>query len=111
MSTIRTGVIVRPVGPEEHERLGDLTVAAYHSIPGEMAHQDAYDLQLRDVARRAATSCVLVAVTAGGELLGGVTYVSGPEAPIRRNCGTARRECACWPLTRRITAAVPGARS
>jgi ribosomal protein S18 acetylase RimI-like enzyme len=61
--------------------LGDLTVAAYHSIPYEMPHQDIYDLQLRDVARRARTSCVLVAVGPAGRLLGGVTFVSGPDDP------------------------------
>ena len=42
--------------------LGELTVAAYHSLPGEMPHQQAYDERLRDVATRAGTSCVLVAV-------------------------------------------------
>jgi ribosomal protein S18 acetylase RimI-like enzyme len=41
-----------------------------------------YDVQLRDVPRRATVSCVLVAVTPAGELLGGVTYVSGPEDPL-----------------------------
>jgi len=43
--------------------------------------QEAYNVQLRDVERRAATSCVLVAVTPAGELLGGVTYVGGPDDP------------------------------
>jgi ribosomal protein S18 acetylase RimI-like enzyme len=73
--------LIRPVRPEEHETLGDLTVAAYHAIPYVMPHQDIYDVQLRDVARRATTSCVLAAVSPAGELLGGVTYVSGPDDP------------------------------
>jgi ribosomal protein S18 acetylase RimI-like enzyme len=46
-----------------------------------MSHQDSYDRQLRDVARRDAVSCVLVAVDADGEVLGGVTYVRGPDDP------------------------------
>jgi ribosomal protein S18 acetylase RimI-like enzyme len=73
--------VIRPIRPDECDSLGELTVAAYHSIGFEMPHQAEYDLQLRDVERRAETSCVLVAATAAGELLGGVTYVSGPEDP------------------------------
>jgi GNAT superfamily N-acetyltransferase len=72
---------IRPVRPEEYAALGDLTVAAYRALPCVMPHQDTYDIQLRDVARRAAVSCVLAAVTPAGELLGGVTYVSGPDDP------------------------------
>lgn len=77
----RTSFLIRPVRPEEYEPLGELTVAAYRSLPYEMPHQDIYDIQLRDVARRAQASCVLVAVTPAGELLGGVTHVCGPEDP------------------------------
>jgi ribosomal protein S18 acetylase RimI-like enzyme len=73
---------IRPVRPEEYEALGELIVAAYHSIDFEMPHQDAYDVQLRNVAHRAEVSCVLVAATPAGELLGGVTYVSGPDDPL-----------------------------
>ncbi len=72
---------IRPIRPEEFGALADLTVAAYHSIGFEMPHQAVYDVQLRDVERRAAASCVLVAATPAGEVLGGVTYVSGPEDP------------------------------
>jgi ribosomal protein S18 acetylase RimI-like enzyme len=81
MTTPPTTFLIRPVRPEEYGLLGELTVAAYHSLPDVMGHQDAYDGQLRDVARRAATSCVLVAVGPEGELLGGVTYVRGPDDP------------------------------
>jgi ribosomal protein S18 acetylase RimI-like enzyme len=82
MTAAETPFLIRPVRPEEYEALGDLTVAAYHAIPSaEMLHEDAYDSQLRDVARRAATSCVMAAATPAGELLGGVTYVSGPDDP------------------------------
>jgi ribosomal protein S18 acetylase RimI-like enzyme len=72
---------IRPIRPEEFEALGELTVAAYHGIGPRMPHQDAYDAQLRDVARRAASSCVLVAAAPAGEVLGGVTFVSGPDDP------------------------------
>jgi GNAT superfamily N-acetyltransferase len=77
----QTTFLIRPVRPDEYEALGELTVAAYHSVPDIMGHQEAYDRQLRDVARRAETSCVLVAVGPEGELLGGVTYVRGPDDP------------------------------
>ena len=73
---------IRPVRPEEHAALGELIVAAYHAIGFEMPHQDVYDVQLRNVAHRATVSCVLVAATPAGELLGGVTYVGGPEDPL-----------------------------
>ena len=81
MNTSQTTFQIRPIGPEEHAPLGRLTVAAYHSLPTEMPHQQVYDERLRDVATRATTSCVLVAVSLDGELLGGVTYVSGPDDP------------------------------
>jgi ribosomal protein S18 acetylase RimI-like enzyme len=81
MTQSRTAFLIRPVKPEEYERLGKLTVAAYHSLPTVMPHQQIYDERLRDVASRARSSCVLVAATPAGELLGGVTYVCGPEDP------------------------------
>jgi GNAT superfamily N-acetyltransferase len=81
VNATRTTFLIRPVRPEEYEALGELTVAAYRAIPFVMPHQEVYDIQLRDVARRAATSCVVVATTPAGELLGGVTYVSGPDDP------------------------------
>jgi ribosomal protein S18 acetylase RimI-like enzyme len=81
MSATETTFLIRPIRPDEYEALGDLTVAAYHAIPADMPQQEAYDGALRDVARRAETSCVLVAVGPAGELLGGVTYVSGPDDP------------------------------
>jgi ribosomal protein S18 acetylase RimI-like enzyme len=73
-------VLVRPIRPEEYDALGELTVAAYHSLPV-MPQQEFYDAQVRDVERRARLSCVLVATTSAGVLLGGVTYVSGPNDP------------------------------
>ena len=79
-ATSLTSFVVRPAGPSEYETLGALTVAAYQGIAA-MPQSDDYDNQLRDVAGRAAVSCVLAAVALGGEILGGVTYVSGPEDP------------------------------
>ena len=77
MTTSETTFLIRPVRPDEYGPLGELTVASYHSV----RHREDYDRQLRDVARRAETSCVLVAVGLEGELLGGVTYVGGPDDP------------------------------
>jgi GNAT superfamily N-acetyltransferase len=81
------GLIIRPVRPDEYGALGELTVTAYHDV-GEMPHQEAYDARLRDVAHRAETSCVAVAVSPGGRVLGGVTYVSGPEDPYSEDLAT-----------------------
>jgi ribosomal protein S18 acetylase RimI-like enzyme len=81
MNASETTFLIRPVRPVEYQALGDLTVAAYHSVPVVLPQQEAYDGELRDVARRATTSCVLVAVSPAGQLLGGVTYVSGPDDP------------------------------
>ena len=81
VSTSQIDVPIRPIEPDEYARLGELTVAAYHSLPAVMPHQAEYDERLRDVAHRAGTSCVLVAVGPGGEVLGGVTYVNGPDDP------------------------------
>jgi ribosomal protein S18 acetylase RimI-like enzyme len=72
---------IRRIRPDESAPLAELTVAAYHSLPTEMPNQQVYDERLRDVATRAQDSCVLVATTPAGELLGGVTYVSGPRDP------------------------------
>ncbi|HEY8524298.1 MAG TPA: GNAT family N-acetyltransferase [Acidimicrobiales bacterium] len=68
---------IRLVRPEEHERLGELTVRAYAAIapPAAQADLDTYQDELRDVARRATGADTLVAVDADGTVLGGVTYV------------------------------------
>ena len=99
---------VRPVRPEEHAALGDLTVAAYEAVPGETI-SPGYEDTLRDVGTRSDEADVLVAVDAAGTLLGGVTYVRGTgryaefesedEASIRmlavspdaQRCGVGRR--------------------
>ncbi len=71
-----TPIEIREVRRDEYAPLGTLTIAAYETLydgpvsPG-------YAAELVDVARRAAESTVLVAV-AGGEIVGGVNYTSGP---------------------------------
>jgi ribosomal protein S18 acetylase RimI-like enzyme len=72
---------IRPVRPEEHKALGDLTVAAYAAIDPATVGDDDYAEELRDVAGRAAGAEVLVALEDSGALLGGVTYVPGPDSP------------------------------
>lgn len=69
---------IRPVRPQEHEVLGELTVAAYAAIDPAVVEEDGYAGELRDVAGRAADAEVLVAVDDAGRVLGGVTYVPGP---------------------------------
>jgi ribosomal protein S18 acetylase RimI-like enzyme len=70
-------VVIRPV-PEEWEAVGELTVAAYRTLPDiwSPAHL-AYERHLRDVGGRTVHSTVLVAEL-GGRLVGTVTYVPGP---------------------------------
>ena len=69
---------VRGIEPDEYEELGEVTVRAYAAVPGD---DPDYHPQLRNVARRAGRIPVLVAVDAGGRVLGGVAYVPGAGAP------------------------------
>jgi ribosomal protein S18 acetylase RimI-like enzyme len=71
---------IRPVRPDEHQALGDLTVAAYAVIDAAVVEEADYAGELRDVAGRVADAEVLVAVDAAGTVLGGVTYVPGPDS-------------------------------
>ncbi|QGG95092.1 GNAT family N-acetyltransferase [Actinomarinicola tropica] len=69
---------IRPVRPEEHTELADLTVAAYrHSGYDE----DGYEEELRDVAGRASGAEVLVLVDDDGRIVGGVTFVPDHASP------------------------------
>ena len=68
---------IRPVRPEEFDRLAALTVDAYVALTGGPLSAD-YMAELADVAGRAARARVLVAVADDGTVLGGVTYLSGP---------------------------------
>ena len=72
---------VRPARPEEHAVLGELTVDAYAAIDPDVL-DEAYAAELRDVAGRAEGAEVLVAVDGGGRVVGGVTYVPGPESSL-----------------------------
>jgi GNAT superfamily N-acetyltransferase len=69
---------IREVRPSEYDRLGRLTVAAYQALEG--GDLGSYAEELADVAARAAAAEVLVAVD-DGALLGGVTFVAGPQNP------------------------------
>ncbi len=72
------GFTIRAVRPEDHERLGDLTAAAYLDDGLlDFGVDDPYLEVLRDVGRRAAHTDVLVAVDPDG-VLGGVAFVGGP---------------------------------
>jgi GNAT superfamily N-acetyltransferase len=71
-------VEIRPIEPQEHRTLGDLTVEAYRALDG--AQLGAYADELADVGRRARSADVFVAVE-DGRVLGGVTFVPGPDNP------------------------------
>jgi GNAT superfamily N-acetyltransferase len=71
---------IRPVRPDEHQALGELTVAAYAAIDPAVVEEDGYAGELRDVASRVADAEVLVAVDDAGTVVGGVTYVPGPDS-------------------------------
>ena len=73
-------VAIRPIRPGEHEALGELTLAAYRTVPG-YGPSTEYAETLGDVGARAEAAEVLVAVDADGTLLGGVTYVPG-QGPL-----------------------------
>jgi GNAT superfamily N-acetyltransferase len=72
---------IRPVLPDEHDALGQLTVTAYAAIDPATVDEDDYVAELRDIAGRSTGADVLVAVDGAGTVLGGVTYVPGPESP------------------------------
>jgi ribosomal protein S18 acetylase RimI-like enzyme len=71
------GFMIRAARPEDYERLGDLTAAAYLDDGLlDFGAQDPYLDVLRDVRHRAEHADVLVAVD--GTVLGGVAFVGGP---------------------------------
>ena len=71
---------VREARPQEYEAIGELTVAAYSIFP-EVA-DPGYLAELRDVAGRAAVCPLYVAVDDAGQVVGGATYVPGPDNPL-----------------------------
>ncbi|WP_319459499.1 GNAT family N-acetyltransferase [Micromonospora sp. RTP1Z1] len=70
-----TGLTVRRADPADHPAVARLTVAAYEA-DGQLKGENGYAVVLADVATRAATGEVLVAVDGStGEVLGAVTFV------------------------------------
>lgn len=72
-------VEIRPVAPAELAEAGEVTLAAYRSLPGQVL-TDGYAADLRDVAARAAGATVLVAVD-GEHVVGCVTLVEDRSSP------------------------------
>lgn len=72
-------VQIRTVAPEEHDRAGEVVLAAYRSLPGEHLSHD-YAHQLTAVGRRATEAEVLVAVD-DGTVVGCVTLVPDASSP------------------------------
>lgn len=78
---------VRPARQDEHEAVGDLTVAAYDAV-GQMTEE--YRAQLGDVAGRVADGAEVLVAVEGERVLGAVTYVDGgPHLE-----GSAAGDCA-----------------
>ena len=72
---------IRAVRPAEYAVLGELTVAAYAAVePAGHPGLGDYSDELRGVAARTDEAETLVAVDPGGRVVGGVTYVPGPES-------------------------------
>ena len=69
-------ITVRRATPDEYERVGTLTVAAYRALPVDHLW-GGYDEEILDTAGRAAHGDILVAV-ADGRVVGAVTYVHDP---------------------------------
>jgi ribosomal protein S18 acetylase RimI-like enzyme len=77
-------VEIRQAHPAEYEAVGELTVQAYLGIAVDdfsRADTEDYEAELRDVAGRAASAEVLVAVD-GGDVLGAVTYVPDTDSAM-----------------------------
>lgn len=70
---------IRPVAAHELDEAGEVTLAAYRTLPDQVL-TDGYAADLRDVAARTTGATVLVAVE-GAKVLGCVTLVSDPTSP------------------------------
>lgn len=90
---------IREAAPAEYETVGDVVEAAYRAVNDPKF--DGYVDEVRDVARRARTCPILVAVEEGtGAILGTVTYVPGPGNPyaeIERDGEAGMRMLAVLP--------------
>ena len=73
-SARRAGAVtIRPATPADFEAVGRLTVAAYRA-DGQLNGVGSYAENLANVAGRASQGTVLVAVDAGGDIVGGVLF-------------------------------------
>ena len=70
-------VSVREARPGEYGGLASLVLDAYEAVLGP-GFDGEYAAELADVATRATQGVTLVAVDAGGAILGCITYVPGP---------------------------------
>lgn len=94
MTTQEPGTIARPAGPtleispalpEDHARLGEITVAAFRAL-GPLP--DTYATELADVRGRASDPGALVlAAHLDGRLVGGATVVLAPDSPLAELLG------------------------
>jgi GNAT superfamily N-acetyltransferase len=99
MTPAAAHLTIRPVRPDEYERLGKLLVAAYAALPGmpQPDEQPDYYAMLADVTGRAARPAltVFVATTETGELLGSIDFIDdmrqygsgGPASEISDGAG------------------------
>jgi ribosomal protein S18 acetylase RimI-like enzyme len=72
-------IAVRPAHPDEYERVGALTHAAYSALP--VDHMwGGYDEDILDAATRAGHGDILVAVTEHDLVIGAVMYVDNPDS-------------------------------
>ncbi|MCW3814867.1 GNAT family N-acetyltransferase [Micromonospora sp. DR5-3] len=86
-----SGVLVRRAEPAEYPAVARLTVAAYEA-DGQLKGEHGYGVVLADVATRAETGEVLLAVDeATGEALGSVTFVL-PGSPYAELSGPGEAE-------------------
>ena len=106
------GFTIRAARPEDHERLGDLTAAAYLDDGLlDFGAEDPYLEVLRDVGRRAEHAEVLVAVDAGGVGARRRRLRRRPRARSPTSPGTARPSSAPWPSPPPVAAAASARRS
>ncbi|MFR9781005.1 GNAT family N-acetyltransferase [Micromonospora sp. MS34] len=86
-----TGLVVRRAQPADHPAVARLTVAAYEA-DGQLKGETGYGTVLADVAARAGTGEVLVAVDeVSGAVLGAVTFVL-PGTPYAELSGPGEAE-------------------
>ncbi len=80
-----SAVTVREASEADWQRIGELTVEAYASVPGRPRMAE-YDRELADTAARARRDTLLVAEDGEGHMVGAVGYslVSGSEGRVGR---------------------------